>query len=202
MGMLDGLVGKIAREAASSALEKQGGLGGILGGLVRGQQSSGQAPTGSLGDVLGSILGGAQKSPNQPPHASPTGSGSAGLLLALLPVVLTWIQQQGGLEKVLASLQGSGLGAQAQSWMSTAHNQSIEPQQVEQVFGVAQVDQFARQTGASREAVLSGIAGLLPQVIDQLTPKGDASHSHQANQDITAVLGQLAGLLGGSSGQA
>lgn len=198
MGMLDGLVGQLAREAAGNALEKQGGLGGLLGGLVRGQatpahpsNSTVNSPFGqagsSLGDLLGSVLGGTQ--------AKPAVQGGAGLLIALLPVVLNWVQQQGGLEKVLASLQSKGLGGQAQSWMSTGQNQPIQPQQVEQVFGATQVDQFASQTGASRDAVLAGIASLLPQVFDQLTPKGDMSTAQDANQEIGAVLGQLAGLM-------
>ena len=200
MGMLDGLVGKLAREAAGNALEKQGGLGGLLGGLVRGQAASahpsnstvnspfGQAG-GGLGDLLGSVLGGKQG------QAKPAVQGGAGLLIALLPVLLTWVQQQGGLEKVLASLQSKGLGDQAKSWMSTGQNQPIQLQQVEQVFGSTQVDQFAHQTGANRDAVLSGIASLLPQVVDQLTPKGDMSTVQDANQEIGTLLGQLGGLM-------
>ncbi len=204
MGMLDGLVGQLAREAAGSALEKQGGLGGLLGGLVRGQSTPasssnstvnspfGQTSGGGLTDLLGSVLGGGDRSSSP---AKPAVSGSASLLIALLPVVLTWVQQQGGLEKVLSSLQGKGLGGQAQSWMNTGQNQPLQPEQVESVFGAAQVDQFAAETGASRGAVLSGIASLLPQVIDQLTPKGDASTANQANQEIGAILGQLSGLM-------
>lgn len=192
MGLLDGLVGQLARDAASNVLEKQGGLTGLLGGLVRGQSTpphaQGNAGAG-LADVLGSVLGGSHPSPQAQT------AGSAGLLMALLPILLNWVQQQGGLEKVLASLQSSGLGAQLQSWMSHGQNQPIQPQQVEQVFGATQVDQFASQTGASREAVLSGIASLLPQVIDQLTPKGDGSSAPHANQEIGAVLNQLAGLI-------
>ncbi|MEC7118759.1 MAG: YidB family protein [Pseudomonadota bacterium] len=205
MGMLDGLVGQLAREAAGNALEKQGGLGGLLGGLVRGQQGTmgrSQAQTvdspfgqsantgGGLGDLLGSVLGGGNTT-----SAKPAAQGGAGLLIALLPVILNWVQQQGGLEKVLASLQSKGLGGQAQSWMSTGQNQPIQPEQVESVFGTAQVDQFAAETGANRGAVLSGIASLLPQVIDQLTPKGDTSTANEANQEIGTVLGQLAGLM-------
>lgn len=194
MGMLDGLVGQLAREAAGGVLEKQGGLGGLLGGLIRDQSMPERSPVGQpasgggLADLLGSVLGGSASQPQAKPAA-------AGLLMALLPVVLKWVQQQGGLEKVLSSLQGKGLGGQAQSWMSTAHNEPLQPEQVENVFGTAQVDQFAAETGASRGEVLSSIASLLPQVIDQLTPKGDASNADQANQEIGAVLSKLSGLM-------
>jgi len=177
MGMLDGLVGQLVRQAAGSAFDKQGGLGSILGGLIRGHTAPAANPASTASP---SVAGSA---------------GSAGLLMALLPVILSWVQQQGGLEKVLASLQGKGLGAQAQSWISTQQNQPIQPEQIESVFGAAQVDQFAAQVGQDRGAVLSGLASLLPQVIDQLTPKGDASTAQEANQEISAVLGQIAALM-------
>lgn len=161
---------------------------------------------GLLDSVIGSVLNGAlgqgQGQPSQ--HAG----GNAGLLTALLPVVLAMLKGQqsgGGLGSVLGGMLGggqggaagnlgalleqfqkAGLGQQAASWVSTGQNQPISAGDIGKVFSGDALAQIAKQAGVSQGDASAGLAQLLPQLVDQLTPKGEL----QAGQ-IEAGLGSL-----------
>ena len=159
-------------------------LGGILGSVLGGQsqQNSG------LGGVLGSMLGGQSQSQNQS-----GGLDKSTLLLALLPIVLGFIQSSGGLSGVLDKIKGSGLGNQAQSWVNIdTNNDGIDAGDVIRLFGQDTINNACQQTGASQNQVCQGIAELLPQVVNDLTPTGNLNDSEQAaNQEISDILTQL-----------
>ena len=82
-------------------------IGSITGSNQRGSTSSG---AGGLGDILGSVLGGQRNK----------GSfGGKGMLIAMLmPMVLTWIKNNGGVSGALSKITGMGYDKQARSWMS------------------------------------------------------------------------------------
>ena len=167
-----------------------GGLGSILGSVLgnlggASQQNANNA--GGLGSILGSVLG--QLGGTQ----SRTGGGKSGLLIAVLPIVLAWIQKQGGLQGALDKLTKSGLGSQAQSWVdpSTAQNQSVQTEQVQQLFDEQDIAQVANQTNEPTQNVYAAIATVLPQIIDSLTPQGQTSNSGEANNDIQNILNSL-----------
>nr|WP_298891102.1 YidB family protein [uncultured Acinetobacter sp.] len=167
-----------------------GGLGSILGSVLGnlGGASQQNANTGGgLGSILGSVLG--QLGGTQ----SRTGGGKSGLLIAVLPIVLAWIQKQGGLQGALDKLTKSGLGSQAQSWVdpSTAQNQSVQTEQVQQLFDEQDIAQVANQTNEPTQNVYAAIATVLPQIIDSLTPQGQTSNSGEANNDIQNILNSL-----------
>jgi len=192
MGMLDGLIGQIAQQAMQGG-QQSGGLGAIVGSLLNGQQAGG-----GLGGMLGGLLGGGQ--PAQGQTAQPTGfnfgSAAPAVLAAVLPLVLNWVQQQGGIGNVLSSLSNSGLGAQAQSWIGAGENHSVDPQAMSQIFSPDQIAQVAAKVGVSPEEVQNGLATVLPHVINQLTPNGDTSNAGDANNEIGAMLGKLGSLFG------
>ncbi len=176
-----------------------GGLGGILGsvlGQMTNQGSNASAQSG-LGGMLGSVLGqlGGGSSTNN--SNANSGAGMSTLLVAVLPMVLAWIQQQGGLQGALSKLQQAGLGAQAQSWVNpaTAQNQTVQGQQIQALFNDADIALVAAQTNTSTQNIYAAIAGALPQVIDSLTPKGEQTSHQEADLDIQNVLGTLSGLL-------
>lgn len=161
-----------------------GMLDGLIGQLAQG--AAGQVGQEGLGGLVGSILGGATQGQD----------GNAGGAAALLPEVLGWVQQQGGVGNVVSSLTNSGLGAQVQSWVSNGENQQIGAQAISQVLGSDQVAQIAAKMGLSPEQVQSGVAAILPQVINHLTPSGDASNSAESNDLLTAALGKLGSMFG------
>lgn len=164
-----------------------GMLDGLLGQLAQG--AAGQAGQEGLGGLVGSLLGGAT-------GQAQDGSAPSGLSAMLLPAILGWVQQQGGVGNVVSSLTNAGLGSQVQSWVSNGENQEIGTQAISQVLGSDQVTQLAAKMGVSPEQVQSGMAALLPQVINHLTPSGDAANPEESNGLLTAALGKLGGMFG------
>ena len=173
-----------------------GGLGSILGSVLgnlggasqQNANTGGGLAGGGLGSILGSVLG--QLGGTQ---GRTGGGGKSTLLIAVLPIVLVWIQKQGGLQGALDKLTKSGLGSQAQSWVdpSTTQNQSVQNEQVEQLFDDQEVEQVANQMNEPKQNVYGAIATVLPQIIDSLTPQGQTSNSGEANNDIQNILNSL-----------
>jgi hypothetical protein len=101
MTNLSNIVEVLAQQAlgGNQQASSQGGLGGILGsvlGQMGGNTSSGAQ--GGLGGVLGSVLGQVTGNNNNAPQA---GGGVQSLLIAVVPLILGWVQQQGGLQAAL-----------------------------------------------------------------------------------------------------
>ena len=91
----------------------------------------------------------------------------------LLDVVMQLIQNQpGGLAGLVQSLQQGGLAEVVSSWVSTGQNMPVSAQQVASALGGDQLQNIAAQLGVSPEQASGSLAGLLPQVVDQLTPNG------------------------------
>lgn len=193
---LTNIVQILAQQALGGQQQSQGGLGGILGsvlgGLGGGQQQQSQ---GGLGGVLGSVLGGLTGGQQQQaPQAG--GFNASSLLVAVVPLVLGWIQQNGGLQGALAKLQGSGLGDQVQSWVDPSQgNGQVDVQQIQSLFGTAQVEQVAQQVNVPTTEVYGAISTVLPQIIDSLTPHGDDTDQNEANDDIQNVMNMVSGFL-------
>ncbi|WP_201557333.1 YidB family protein [Psychrobacter sp. 72-O-c] len=170
------------------------GLDDILGGLVgsnsggsqRGGMSSG---AGGLGDILGSVLGG---------QRNRSGSGGKGMLIAaLMPMVLSWIQRNGGLGGALSKITGMGHDKQASSWMSNNElNDNLDPNEVNRLFDEQEIQQVAARTGANEMEVRQGLSELLPEVMNQLTPQGNLDNEAEANQEIDQIISQLSSRLG------
>ena len=163
------------------------GLDDILGGLV-GAGSARQGGTGGLGDVLGSVLGS---------QRNKGGFGGKGMLIAaLLPLVLGWIQRNGGVGAALSKITGMGYERQAHSWMSNQQeNDNIDPDDINRLFDEQEIRQVATHTGADTAEVRQGLAELLPEVFNQLTPQGSLDNETEANQEIDSIMSQLSGRL-------
>lgn len=173
---------------------------------------------GLLNDILGGFAGGALG------RSSPQGQRGGGLspvLVALLPVVLRMLANRGasagaraapdglgglggllgggllggGLGGLLGQLAQSGYGQQAQSWVSTGPNEALPPQAIDEVFGQEQLAQIAAEAGVSEDEARDGLAQLLPEVVDDLTPEGQLP----ADQQLQASVEDFAGRLGLSS---
>ena len=165
---------------------------GGLGGMLSGNQRSGMnAGAGGLGDILGSVLGGGQKSRG--------GFGGKGMLVAaLMPMVLSWVQRNGGLGGALSKITGMGHEQQARSWMSNSEqNENLDPNEISRLFDEQEIQQVAAHTGANDSEVRQGLAELLPEVMNQLTPNGNLDDEAEANQEIDQIMGQLSSRLGG-----
>ena len=114
---------------------------------------------------------------------------------ALLPAILSVLQnRQGGLSGLASAFQQQGLGNVVQSWIGTGANQPISPDQVTQVLGPDQVQQVADEAGISHEEAKSGIAAMLPQIVDRLTPNGQMQeHGDLMSKGMELLKGKIFG---------
>ena len=189
------ILAKQALGANQQSNQSQGGLGGILGSVL-GQLGGNnqQSAQGGLGGILSSVLG---QLGGQQQRTAAGASGTQSLLIAVLPLVLAWIQKQGGLQGALDKIKGQGLTSQVEDWVSTGpgENAQVQPDQVQSLFDDADVEQVAQQTQTPKSAIYGAIASVLPQVIDSLTPQGGNTNPQEANNDIQQVLNLLSGFL-------
>lgn len=197
-GLLGGLTGNQANSGLGGVLgsvvasqmgnnQANSGLGGVLGSLLGGQTQNRNASAGDLGSILGSVLG----SQSQVQSKS-GGFNKSTLLLALLPIVLAYIQQNGGLSGVLAKFSGNGLDNKAKSWVNIdTDNDGLDAKDILGLFGQEKISEVCQQTGADQNQVCEGIAELLPQVVNELTPQGNLQNEQEANNEISEILAQL-----------
>ena len=140
---------------------------------------------GLLDGLLGSMMGGMA---GQQPQAQQGGG-------QLIQLVLQMLQQNGGIEGLLAKMQQAGYGDQAQSWIGTGQNQPVPADVLAQIFGQGQLGEVAQQLGMSREDAAGGFAQALPDVIDRMTPDGRVPED---TDDLVAqTLAKLRGQGGG-----
>jgi len=97
--------------------------------------------------------------------------GSA-LMLLLLPLAMQWVQRSGGIDGVLERFKNKGYSQQAASWISTGENEELQPQAVNELVDTEELSRMSQQLGVSKEEVSSGMAQILPEMMNQLTPQG------------------------------
>ena len=116
-------------------------------------RGSGAAGQGGLGGLLGSL-----------------GSSGAGGLLS------------GGLSEIIERFRQIGHGETANSWVQTGPNKPVTPSQLEQAIGAETLETLSKQTGMSRQDLLTKLSRELPDAVDRYTPHGrlptDAELSH------------------------
>ncbi|QKS29366.1 MAG: DUF937 domain-containing protein [Candidatus Accumulibacter similis] len=165
------------RQGGAASASGGGGLGDALGGLLGGGRQGG-----GLGDVLGGMLGG-----------TGGGAGAGGLGSVLGGVLAGGAGGAGGLGALLEQFQRAGLGEQASSWVSTGANLPLPPEAVGQVLGADMLAQIARQAGVSEAEAGAGLARLLPDVIDRVTPDGQVPDLDQLVASVANLTRQFGG---------
>jgi uncharacterized protein YidB (DUF937 family) len=100
--------------------------------------------------------------------------GSTGTQNPLLDIALSLLTnpQTGGLEGLVETFKSKGLNDIMSSWVSTGQNLPISGNQIQDVLGSDLIQQFAKKLGGSNQDVSGGLANLLPDLIDKLTPTG------------------------------
>jgi len=135
---------------------------------------------GLLGSMMGGMMGGG---------TSAQGAQGAQGTNPMIMMALQVLQQNGGIQGLLAKFQQAGMGQQAQSWIGTGQNMPISADALSQIFGQGQLGQIAQQLGMSHEQVASGLAQSLPQVVDHMTPGGEIPAEH--NDLVAQALAML-----------
>lgn len=147
---------------------------GFLDGLVK------QALGGQQGGGLGSLLEMATSNPQV-----------MGALAGLLSTRDSSVGGSGGLGGLIGAFQQKGLGDMVSSWISTGPNPSISADQVKDVLGNDAISQFASKAGVPATEAGSLLAGLLPGVIDQLTPDGKVPETSSLENTLSSLLSGL-----------
>lgn len=158
--------------------------------------------------LFDSVLGAVINNATQGGHSAATGAhnglgemGGLGGLLSmaaqnpqLVQAVMSLISNDGpvgGLPGLMAKFQQAGLGDMISSWLGTGANQPISGEQLSGVLGSGPLAQIATQLGMAPDAAAGQLAGVLPGLVDKLSPQGQAPQGGFGN------AGDLLGMLGG-----
>jgi uncharacterized protein YidB (DUF937 family) len=88
----------------------------------------------------------------------------------------------GGLGELVERFTGGGHGDVAKSWVETGANREIDTPQLEQALGEDTIETLTKQTGLSREELLSRLKTVLPTAVDKLTPEGRVPSEAEASR--------------------
>jgi uncharacterized protein YidB (DUF937 family) len=131
---------------------------------------------GMLDGLLGGLMGGG------------TGTAPQGQS-PLVMMALQLIQQNGGLPGIISKFEHGGMAEHAGSWVGTGENIPITGTQLQEILGTGTIGQIAQQLGLSHGDASSGLARVLPQIIDHLTPTGQlpADHGDMLKQALSML---------------
>lgn len=191
--LLKGLTGGQGQPAQGQP-GQAGGLGDLLGGLLAG---------GGLGTALGAGVGAGVGNAMGGGMGSMLGGGLGAMLPTLLPAVLGMLggasgaPNQSGVHQLVDTMQANGMGDVAGSWVGTGANRPITAAQVEQVLSPEQLARLARESGLPQDQVSQGVAAVLPDVVNTLTPDGSLPDHAQVQATTDQLRTAIAGLAGG-----
>lgn len=131
---------------------------------------------GLAGQVLGNVLGGGQQ------------QGGSQLMEAVVNLVKN---QPGGIGGLLQQFQNSGLGDAAASWVGSGPNQAVSGADMRSALGEDVVGNISSQLGMPTEEAAGGLAAVLPQLIDQLTPQGSVPDNDAMSGNLMDLAGKL-----------
>lgn len=185
MGLLDDLLGQLAtgsgptpRQAPrAEAASAGGGMGRILMALM---------------PVVLAMLANRSRGSGSEPSAGLGRSGGGGGLGDLLGQVLGGAAAGGGLGALLEGVRRAGFGEQAGSWVSAGQNLPLPPGALEPIFGQGGLAEIARRAGLTQDEASQGLAQLMPEVVDRVTPNGAVP----GDDDLLASVDALARRLG------
>lgn len=132
---------------------------------------------GLLDDMLRGFLGGG-------------GQGGGSLLQAAIEMIQS---QPGGLAGLLEKLRASGLDDVVGSWIGMGKNAGISADQLGQVLGGDFLGQLAQKTGLPANEAASGLADMLPRIVDMLTPQGALPGQETLQAGLLDVLRKVSG---------
>lgn len=158
-------------------------LDSILGSALGGSEGQGGARDPKVALLIGLVTmlmsrqGGAAQ-----------GGGDGGGLLGSLGSILGGAGSLGGLGGLFQMLQNAGLGDALNSWIGGGPNQSVSAADISRVFGDGQLQQLADSAGVSQGEAAEHLSSLLPELVNKLTPDGQAP---QGDLDIGSLLARF-----------
>lgn len=101
--------------------------------------------------------------------------------------------QTGGLSGLAQTFKDKGLGDVISSWIGTGNNLPVSADQIKEALGADQLQEIAKNAGVSQEEASQGLAGLLPEIIDKLTPDGKVPEGDMLAQGLNMLKGKIFG---------
>jgi uncharacterized protein YidB (DUF937 family) len=77
-----------------------------------------------------------------------------------------------GIRDIVDHFRQSGQGETADSWVTHGPNRPVAADQIETAIGRETLDTLARQTGLSRQEIVTRLTRELPDAVDKYTPEG------------------------------
>lgn len=138
----------------------------------------------AVGSAVSSALGGGRGN-----------AGNQGLAMALIGALM---KQSGGASGLFSQLQGGGLGNALASWIGKGQNQAVSGSAITQALGSDLLGNIAGQVGVKQDMASDLLAQYLPNVINNMTPNGDAQEADGFDlsdgidmKDVTALIGKF-----------
>ena len=78
----------------------------------------------------------------------------------------------GGLDELMERFKQSGHRETAESWVDTGPNKPCTADQLERAIGPEVLDTLSKQTGLSRDELVTRLCRGLPDAVDKYTPQG------------------------------
>jgi uncharacterized protein YidB (DUF937 family) len=95
----------------------------------------------------------------------------------------------GGLSGILDKFKSAGMGDKVTSWVTPgAENQPLSGDEVEKALGSDTMQEMATATGGTASGVKSGLAGMIPGLVDQLTPNGSLPGADQIGGLMESIV--------------
>jgi uncharacterized protein YidB (DUF937 family) len=111
----------------------------------------------------------------------------------LIQIAGSLLQQHGGVAGLLEKFNSAGLGEQISSWISTGQNLPVDGAQISEALGHGTIADIAGKLGLPTDQISGGLAQMLPQLIDQMTPNGSTGGSHDLLEQGLSALGSMFG---------
>jgi uncharacterized protein YidB (DUF937 family) len=111
----------------------------------------------------------------------------AGVVLAGLLGLIS-DPKNGGFGGFIDRFNNVGLGDTVRSWVTTGDNTPISNEQLESALGPETLASIANRAGVDRDTATTALAGMVPHVVNNLTPDGDLP-------DQSTLLSQVGGFL-------
>lgn len=141
---------------------------------------------GLLDSVIGAVGGNTQ-------------GAQQGALIQHVTAMLGNNSSTGGLNGLVQSFEGSGLGHIIGSWVGTGQNLPISADQVQQALGSGKIEQIAQSLGLQSDQVSAQLSQILPQLVNHVTPNGQIPADGVAHTDIATALSGILGRLSGGN---
>lgn len=102
----------------------------------------------------------------------------------------------GGLSGLAQLFAQRGYGDAVNSWISRDQNREITTPQLQEVLGQERIREVASTAGVTETEAADGLADLLPQLVDKMTPEGQLPETSASNGMLSQIADQFLGGIG------